>query len=411
MPILMTDQDKNREQLVAENEHLRRQVGGLEAIDLQRRRTAAELGTAIKELESRVEERTSALTEATEELAIFRRFAEASGQGFSMAGLDHRLVYVNPALCRMLGDDTPQDRLGQHLSVCYPEEANRRGREEIEPALLRDGFWQGELPLLSRQGKEIPTWQNSFIIRDEGGNPVRLAVVITDITDRKAAEGALRRKHRTLKYLLQSSDRERQLIAYEIHDGLAQHLAAALMQFQAFDLLKDKNLEEAVKAHDAGMAVLRQALVETRRLIAGVRPPVLDELGIVEAIAHLVHEQGLDRGPKINYRTRVDFDRLVPALENAIFRICQEALTNARQHSKSKWVQIKLLQRKDRVRIVVRDWGLGYDPEAAPKNRYGMEGIRQRARLLGGRCSIRSKPGKGTRVCVEFPVVERDEGL
>ena len=67
------------------------------------------------------------------------------------------------------------------------------------------------------------------------------------------------------------------------------------------------------------------------------------------------------------------------------------------------------MQRGDRVRIEIRDWGVGFDPKAVPKNHFGLEGIRQRARLLGGKCSIRSKPGKGTRIIVELPVVPRDE--
>ena len=86
--------------------------------------------------------------------------------------------------------------------------------------------------------------------------------------------------------------------------------------------------------------MLQQGHFEARRLIAGVRPPILDESGVVEAIAHLVHEQSRLKGPKIEYRSRVDFDRLAPTLENAIYRIAQEALTNACQHSKSEKVRV-----------------------------------------------------------------------
>ena len=87
------------------------------------------------------------------------------------------------------------------------------------------------------------------------------------------------KEHRTLRHLLQSSDHERQLIAYEIHDGLAQQLAGAIMQFQTFNHLKDKKPKMAAKAYEAGMTMLRQGHVEARRLIAGVRPPILDEAG------------------------------------------------------------------------------------------------------------------------------------
>jgi signal transduction histidine kinase len=89
--------------------------------------------------------------------------------------------------------------------------------------------------------------------------------------------------------------------------------------------------------------------------------------------------------------------------------IAQEALTNACKHSKSERISVSLLQREDRLRIEIRDWGVGFDPKTGPKNRFGLEGIRQRARLLGGKCNIRSTAGKGTRITVELPVIPRDE--
>ena len=217
------------------------------------------------------------------------------------------------------------------------------------------------------------------------------------------------RQHQTLKHLLHSSDHERQLIAYEIHDGLAQQLAGALMQFQAFEHLKETKPKDAAKAYDAGLTMLQQGHFEARRLIAGVRPPILDEAGVAEAISHLVHEQSRLKGPKIESHNRVDFDRLDPTLENAIYRIAQEALTNACRHSQSERISVSLLQRGDRLRVEIRDWGAGFDPKAVPKSHFGLEGIRQRAKLLGGKCSIRSTAGKGTRVTVELPVVLRDE--
>ena len=71
-------------------------------------------------------------------------------------------------------------------------------------------------------------------------------------------------------------------------------------------------------------------------------------------------------------------------------------------------MQVSLVQHGDQVRIDVRDWGIGFDPKAVPENQFGLEGIRQRARLLGGKCSTRSGLGKGTRITVELPVVLRD---
>jgi PAS domain S-box-containing protein len=481
-----------------------------------------------------VEERTAALTKVNEELGIFRKFADASGQGFSMADLDGRLLYVNPTLCRILGDSRQEFWIGRHLSICYDEQTNRQGKEEIEPALQQQGHWEGELPMLSRQGQSIPTWHHSFVIRDESGSPLCLAVVITDITERKRAEEALRqsrdelqsiydgmvdglhilnletkravrsnpalcrmmgyskeellsltqaeahppeelpgilagfqahvegrasletevpmlrkdgsvfyadvttsrifyngapclmcffrdrterrqaqaaleRERQSLWRMLQASDHERQTISYEIHDGLAQYLAAAGMQFQVFDGLRESNPEEAKKAYDAAAQLVRQSHAEARRLISKVRPPVIDEIGLETAISHLVHEQRLHGGPKIEFDSNVQFDRLPPILENAVYRIAQEALTNACKHSKSKKVTVTLVQEEQDVRLEVRDWGIGFDSESLPEGHFGLEGIRQRVRLLGGRLTIESTPGRGTSVQVVVPIVERKE--
>jgi len=380
------------------------------AIDRTEQKRAEEaLQKAHDELERRVEGRTAELAKANESLNVFRKFVEASGEGFGMSDFDGRITYVNPTLCRLFGEERPENVIGKSLSAYYPQEYLRRRKDEMIPALLRGETWLSEQTFTPRQGRPLQTSQSTFLIRDENGNPFRIAVVISDITERKRAEEVLAKQHRTLKHLLQSSDRERQLIAYEIHDGLAQQLAGAIMQLQTFDHLKDTKPRLAAKAYDAGLTMLQQGHFETRRLIAGVRPPILDESGIVPAVGHLVNEQSRLKGPKIDYHSRVDFDRLVSTLENAIYRICQEALTNACQHSKSKNVRVSLRQQKDRLRIEVRDWGVGFDTKTVRENRYGLEGIRQRAKLLGGKCNIRSKLGEGTRVIVELPAVERDD--
>ena len=350
-------------------------------------------------LESKVRERTAGL-------AIFRWFAEASGRGFGMADLEGNITYVNSTLCRMFGEEKPEGVIGKHVSTYYPEEYKQRREKEILPALFRDGSWQGEQVVLSRNGTLIPTLQSSFFIRDENGVPFYLAVAVADITEHKQAQAALERERQSLWRMLQASDHERQIISYEIHDGLIQYLAAATMQFQVHDDLGEKSPDEAKKAYEVAVELVRLAYVESRRLISEVRSPVIDEIGIETALSHLVHEQRQPGGPKIKFDSDVQFGRLPPILENALYRIVQEALTNACKHSKSKKVTLTMIQEGQDVRLEVRDWGIGFDSESVERGHFGLEGIRQRVRLLGGRLTIESAPGSGTVVQVVVPIFE-----
>ena len=166
---------------------------------------------------------------------------------------------------------------------------------------------------------------------------------------------------------------------------------------------------------DLGIGLLREAVNETRRLISGLRPPVLDELGIVAAIEYLLNEARGDV-PDIQFVHRTTFHRLAPPLESAIFRIVQESLTNIRRHSGSRRARIELLQHGAWLRLRVRDWGRGFTPQSADGGHFGLQGIRQRAHFGLG-AVIDSAPDRGTSIVVDFPLLlpegdarQKDEG-
>lgn len=397
-------------------------------IDITRRKQAEEaLQKARDELEQKVKERTGELEEANERLqqeVEDRRWAEETirqsneqlqtiyegmVEGLLITDIESkRLVRVNSSLCRMLGY-SERELLGLSLKDIHPADEARTDLERFQAAAEgRSSIAEGR-PVLRKDGSVFYADITGHRILYKG-RPSLLAL-FRDITERRKARLALEREHRTLARMLQASDHERQLIAYDIHDGLAQELAGAIMHFQVYEQLRDSHPDEARKAYEGGVMLLRKGHLESRRLISGVRPPILDESGVVAAIAHFAHDPAFEHGPTVDFRSRVTFLRLAPVLENVIYRIVQEGLTNARNHSQSPRILVSLVQRGNRLRIVIRDWGVGFDPKDVQENRFGLEGIRERARLLGGRCRIRSAPGEGTAVIVEVPVVERETAV
>lgn len=223
-----------------------------------------------------------------------------------------------------------------------------------------------------------------------------------EIARREQVESALRNDREFLEYLLHLSENDRKLIAYEIHDGLVQYVTAAAMHLDSFT----HSLPESVARDnlDTSLKLLRDALAEARRLISGLRPPILDEAGVVTAIAYLVNEQSGDC--RVEFTADVTFDRLPPLIESALFRICQEALTNIRKHSRAKHAQVALTQENDLLRLSIGDDGVGFDPATVTPRSFGLQGIRERSRLLGGQATIDSSPGRGTRIEVELPIKE-----
>ena len=136
------------------------------------------------------------------------------------------------------------------------------------------------------------------------------------------------------------------------------------------------------------------------------RTPVLDKFGVKAAIADFI-DQFSDRpnAPEITYRCEAQFKRLEPVLENAIFRVAQEAITNACVHSRSKLVRVSLIQDGEEVMVEVEDNGIGFDTASVKEGRFGLDGVRERTRLLGKALEIESTRGQGTRICATFPLI------
>jgi signal transduction histidine kinase len=267
--------------------------------------------------------------------------------------------------------------------------------------LLMDGMWK----LLQRQRTQAKL--RAYQIHLEQLVEMRTAELNQEIDKRKKAHEALRKEQEELKRLLAMHDRDRQLIGFEIHDGLTQLLAGSLMRLETFLRTVSPDDRPGWEQFHTGVKLLREGLGEARRLISGLRSATLEDLGLVAAVEELVAQIGrLEGTPQLEFAHRVAFDRLPPPLENTMYRIVQEALTNACRHSRSPRVRAEISQEGQRVQIEIRDWGIGFDPSVVKEGHYGLDSIQQRARLFGGQATIESQPGEGTRIRVELPLPE-----
>ena len=168
---------------------------GHDELEQEVQRRTAELLAANEQLQREVQERRR----TEQELAIFKRFAEASGRGFGMADFAGIITYVNPTMCRMLGEIRPQDVLGKHFAAYCPDQYRQQMEQGVLPAVLSQGQWNGESAIRTRQGDVIPTSENAFLICGDAGQPLCLAMAVTDISERKQTEEALRQSHDQLQ--------------------------------------------------------------------------------------------------------------------------------------------------------------------------------------------------------------------
>ena len=192
---------------------------------------------------------------------------------------------------------------------------------------------------------------------------------------------------------------ERNRLARELHDTLAQGLVAVLLQLETADAL----LQSAAPIHKArhqiaqALAMTRANLDEARRSVLDLRAAPLEGRTLAEALHHLA-----DAPHPFSLHVQISGagQPLTPRLEIGLYRIVQEALNNVRQHAQAANVTVQYSATPTAITLVIEDDGLGFDPTQPRPNHFGLIGINERARLLGGTMSVQSAAGTGTRITV-----------
>jgi signal transduction histidine kinase len=246
-------------------------------------------------------------------------------------------------------------------------------------------------------------------IHDTDGRLCAVVITNQDITTLKKTQDDLARARNELEALtaelIEVRERERQRIARDLHDGVGQGLSALKMALAGLRIHHGDT--HAVHTIERATVIADDLMTEVREMARALRPPQLDDLGLVAALRWHVDRSVRASGLASRFTGNLGETRLPGEIEVAAFRIAQEAISNAVQHAQAHVITI-LLSRHDRtLELRVEDDGTGFDPQlraAVGRHHLGLIGMRERIQALGGEFILDSKPNRGTVVCALFPL-------
>ncbi len=250
-------------------------------------------------------------------------------------------------------------------------------------------------------------WYNS-VLKDEHGNVITILSLVHNVTERKKTEETLQQSYeeisRLTEHLQNIREEERTSIAREIHDELGQQLTAIKMDVAWIDKRIPKESTEEKRKLKNIIGMLNESNQSIRRILSELRPRILDDHGWLEAIEWLGRQFSETTGIPAKFKMPEKDVKVSNQLATSIFRIFQEAFTNITRHAQAKNVSYSIDIIEENIVSIIEDDGVGFDISSVQNNKsYGILGIKERVRALGGKFELVSSQGKGTRIIVSLP--------
>jgi signal transduction histidine kinase len=283
--------------------------------------------------------------------------------------------------------------------------------------VYEDGESCVEASFLSKDGSTRPHFFTGKRVMFDGV-PCLIGVGI-DVTVQKQAQQELEayahRLQAVSRQLLEVQENERRMLARELHDSVGQELTALSLNLSIINSVLPGDVADMVRSRlDDSQTLLENTTQHLRNVMIELRPPGLDELGLLPALRDHAQRVAQRSGFVLHIQGAEPQPRLPATTEIALFRIAQEALNNTVKHAQAQSIRVDLHESQGQVRLVVADDGCGFAPLSSPSKgpyRMGMTTMRERAEAIGARLHIESGPGLGTQIVVELMRASLPSGL
>jgi PAS domain S-box-containing protein len=340
----------------------------------------------------------------------YRMLVEAMSEGAATLSSDGAVLYSNRKFAEMI-HKPPGKVVG--LAVRSLVVGKERDRFGTLLAKAQKGVAKGEFNLRSGDGSLVPIHLSLNRFRGYEGHA--LGMVVTDLSEQKRKQAEEIKQTETMHRLLlerafSAQEEERHRIARELHDEAGQLLTSLLVGLRT---LEDSRNMAAAKAQGHRLReITAQAIDEIGRLARGLHPGVLYDHGLGVALSRYVAEYTKTHKIAVDLTLDgLDSCKLQPAVQVRLYRILQEALTNVAKHAEAKAVSIVVECSATALKVAVTDNGRGFNTKVlavVSSNRLGIQGMRERASMLGGTISFTSK-GRGTRILLQIPLTHQQD--
>lgn len=370
----------------------------------------AELASTVEELNAQIREREQAETLLRRREQEFRTLAENAPDMVIRYDGECRRTYVNPAFERETGIPMAEALQQQPQKMV-------RTQSDISPddylAALRNVMASGEgtevFVRLADPGESARDYAFHLVPeRNADGQVVGVLAIGRNISALKETERRLSESQQLLRQLASRSDavreEERKYITREIHDELGQYLSALRLGVSVVEMQFGAANPALAERTRALTGLVDSTIQVVRDVVSALRPSALD-MGIVSALEWLVEQFSSHNAVACQLHVDEGQVSLDEGRATELFRIVQESLTNIRRHAGASRVDIVLARDAERFLLEVRDNGCGFDPAKRKRQSFGLLGMHERALKLGGTVVVDSKPGHGTRIRVQFPIV------